>query len=115
MQSIRPRTYRELMQYKRCLELKHLVPEVDESLFARIYQHTLASGQNRVGVSEGKLVFYENDRMIDSIAVAMGSAITAIRLSSTALDVERPFSASSSSDSGSSGNNNNNNNNNNNG
>ena len=115
MQSIKPRTYNELMRYRRCLELQRTVPQIDSTLFEQIYQHICASGSNSIGVTDGILTFYQGGEAVQSIAVAVSTAYTAIRLSSTALDIQRPFSGFDSLDSGNSGNNNNNNNNNNNG
>ena len=114
MQSIRPRTYNEIMLYKRCLELKRLVPEIDEQLFVRIYQHMQQSRENRVGLSDGKLVFYEDENAMETLAIAAGAAFRSIHLSAVALDIERPGSYGDHSSGGIGSNNNNNNNNNNN-
>lgn len=114
MRSIRPRTYHELMQYRRCLELQLYVPEITDEVFLTIYRHMLESKENSVGVSEGKLTLYEGKEAVDSMAVASRASYTSLMLMATALEIKRPVSRSIG-DGGTGGNNNNNNNNNNNG
>lgn len=116
MQSIRPRTYNELIMYKQCLELRRLVPEITNEIFARIYCHMLQTGAPTIAVANGKLVFYLAQKAVDSMAVAENASYISLKLSVAGLSISRPVTYySSGSDSGSSGNNNNNNNNNNNG
>ena len=114
MESIKPKTYNELMRYKRCLEFGKLFPKMNNELFDKIYHHMEASDKNNIDFADGKLTFFEGAQAMETIAIAVGTAITAIHFSALSLEIHRPATYSDTGDGGSSGNNNNNNNNNNN-
>ena len=112
--AIYPRTYEEVMRFKRCMQAKTIVPEIDEETLEKMYNFVGEDVRNKVSVSGNMLSFTDfANNVVFSMAVTMNlQSITALELTGRTFSVSRPYSYSGG-DGGSSGNNNNNNNNNN--
>ena len=114
MESIKPRTYNELMCYKRCMELKSKLPGMDGDMVARVYHFVQQSRDHRVVVENGMLEFQNSEGPVEEIPISPNWEYTRIVLSQASIHIfPRWQNTDSTADSGSSGNNNNNNNNNN--
>ncbi|MBR5617552.1 MAG: hypothetical protein IKW50_05145 [Oscillospiraceae bacterium] len=109
MKSIKPKTYNELMLYKRCMDLRFSVHDISNDLMVRIYHFLNESAENTVRITNGRIVFYHNEMVTDSMVATISSSIDYVTL--TRAYIVRQSVQSSGSDGGSSGNNNNNNNN----
>ena len=111
---VRPKTYNEILLYKRCLSMKTMVPDMDEAMFHKLYAFMSQSPQNSARILDNTLSFYQADQVVDSIPLAAKLSILSLSLTAAGLHIERPIRTSGDGDGGASGNNNNNNNNNNN-
>jgi len=110
----KPQTYNELMCYKRCLEMKKRVVDMDAALMAEVYTFIRQNRDNRVVVEGDMLMFMNNTGTVNEIPVSLSRYFTRIVLTQAAIHmIPVPQMSGSNGDSGSSGNNNNNNNNNN--
>ena len=110
----KPRTYNELMCYKRCLEMKKRVGDMDSALLAEVYTFIRQNRDNRIVVEGDMLMFTNNTGTVKESPVLLNRLFTRIVLTQAAIHmIPVPQVHSSGGDSGSSGNNNNNNNNNN--
>lgn len=121
MNTIRPKTYHEIMTFKRCTALKKHIPHLENDMLLRIYHYLIAAKGNMVIVTKERLTFYDiGGNIVDTVSMAaLATAVfsfSQIGLSADIWNVVYPAKTSSGyTTSGSSGNNNNNNNNNNNG
>jgi len=120
MYTIRPKTYNEILRFKRCVQLKTYVPEMDGELLKRVYDFIGENPNNRILISKGMISFMRGtEQVADNIAIGEAGTesqnYTLITLTPAILNISRPFDSLGDSSGGSSGNNNNNNNNNNNG
>ena len=123
MNSIRPRTYNEILMYKRCLALRKYIPGIKEDLLRKIYDFLLKDKRNSICFLKSqvgaRLAFLDVNNLevesetIYSIHLSRTMAFTTITLSALAMKVVNPYT-SSGGDGGDGGSNNNNNNNNNN-
>lgn len=121
--AIYPKTYDEVMHFKRCLVLRNCIPEMDDDLMEKIFVFTMENAENRVLAVDDELSFLDRDRNVvfsQTLAASIAARFTRLELWGTSLVVTRPYTPSnrggygfSGGDGGSSGNNNNNNNNNN--
>lgn len=111
----RPRTYKELMLYRRCREFQEFAGPMDDDLFAKLYNFLQESDDHKVVAKNGQLLFEDGGEEVDSCPFTVAGVFSLLEITATDIHMDVPSSHRYSSDSGGvSGNNNNNNNNNNN-
>ena len=115
--AIYPKTYEEVMRFKRCLQMKTYVAGVQDELVEKAYHFLGENPGNKISASEGMLSFTDlaGNVVFNTAAIAMAGGATALMLTGQTISVTRPYIGGGGGDGGTSGNNNNNNNNNNNG
>ena len=114
--AIYPKTYNEVMRFKRCMQLKTYIPECDDEMAEKAYLFVSEHPENKVSCSGNMLSFmnYAGEVVFTMALASVAQGITSIELTGLTFSVTQPY-VYSGGDGGVSGNNNNNNNNNNNG
>jgi len=115
MKTIKPKTYRELVCYKRCISLKAHIPHITEQTMGDIYRFLVDSTDHVVEIADHAVRYLASNVVTKTVPINMlETSFSSIRLSALTFHILTP-TTSGGFVSGSSGNNNNNNNNNNNG